>query len=255
MATYLCPGLPEELFVAVAEVIGAELVVVTDRSGPDPDDDPLRSGDVDLAWVCSTAYAALVAQPEPSVTLAGLAFAPDDPSVGGRPEYYSDIITRRDSPIHGFDDLAGRKVGGNDEASLSGYHAFRFELRDRGLSPDRFADLVLTGGHLRSIDLVLDGRLDAAAVDSIVFEGRRRREPRLGRELEVVSRLGPWPTQPLVASRSAAAADVDRVRRALLASNDDPTIQALFQRHAVGRLVEVGAGHCAPVIDAYADSH
>ena len=58
-------------------------------------------------------------------------------------------------------DLAGARIGCNDQISLSGHHALRFELEERGEDPDTFAELVFTGGHHRSLDLVVAGELDA----------------------------------------------------------------------------------------------
>ncbi len=250
MVSWLCPGFPEELFQALADAVGADLRIATDRSGPDPDDDPFRAGEADLGFVCSTAFAALVVRPEPSVQLAGVAFAPNDSAVGGRAQYFSEVVVPASSPVTTLDELSGARIGGNDDASLSGYFALRIELARRGLDPDRFAEIVLTGAHHRSIDLVLAGELDGAVVDSMVLASRAHHDPAANSGLRVVERLGPWPTQPLVARSTLGRAELAEVRHALLAANQEPAVQALLRRSAISRLAEVGGNHCDPVLAA-----
>ena len=175
MISYLAPGYPAALFEALAEYIGVELGFEVGRSGPDPLIDPFDAGTADLGWVCSTSFVELTTDRPASVQEVGVAWVPDDPDAGDRPVYFSDVLVSADSDAQSLDDLAGCRIGCNDPASLSGYHAVRIELDRRGRSPADFASLVMTGGHHHSIDQLLAGELDAAVVDSIV---RCMRSPR-----------------------------------------------------------------------------
>lgn len=242
----MSPGFPHSLFEQLAEVIGADVTFDETMSGPAPGVDPFTDGTTDLGWICSTSFVDLATRSDdPSITLAGVAWVPDDPDANGRPVYFGDIITLPDSGIDSFEDLAGRRVGCNDPVSLSGYHSMRFALADRDL-PEDFAELTFTGGHHRSIDMVLAGEIDAAVVDSVVRTSRARGDEAVA-QLQIIERLGPWPVQPLVARSTLDAETVDEVRRLLLDASDHPAVQAELHAAALSHLVEVGPDHYAEV--------
>lgn len=251
MISYLAPGYPAALFEALAEHIGVELGFEVGRSGPDPLVDPFTAGTADLGWVCSTSLVELTTGRPPSVQEVGVAWVPDDPDAADRPVYFSDVLVSADSDAQSLDELAGRRIGCTDPASLSGYHALRIELNRRGHVPADFASLVMTGGHHHSIDQLLAGELDAAVVDSIVRTRRARKWDDVA-GLRVVERLGPWPTQPVVMRIDAGPDDVSAVRDALLRANDDPEVVELLAASALTRLAPTDADHCEEVRAAMA---
>ncbi len=251
LISYMSPGFPTSLFHQIGRVLGVDVDFDETSSGPTPGNDPFADGSADLGWVCSTSYVDLETRgDDAAVQLVGVAWVPDDPDSNGAPVYFGDLVTRADSGITTFDDLAGRRVGCNDPVSLSGYHALRIALHERGL-PDSFCEQPFTGGHHASLDMVVAGDLDAALVDSVVRTGRARMDPAVD-ALTVIERLGPWPTQPLVARKSLATEDVRRVRRQMLAASGQPALQAELEAAALSHLVEVGPDHYAAIRTAMA---
>ncbi len=248
MWTYLAPAYPTELFQLMADRIGAELVVGQGGSGPHPDDDPFRDGRADLGWICSTSFAELAARPAPSVREVGLAWVPD-----GEPDarYHGVLVVRRGSIAATLRDLEGAVVAGNDRASLSGNHAYRFAVRGLGADPDRFAEHRLTGSHRRSLDLLLAGSVDAAVIDSVVLARQRSLDDRVATELAPIEHLGPWPTQPLVAGPTVSDIELAAVRARLLAPPDRALRDALTDA-GLTRLEATPPGHCDTVIAALA---
>lgn len=246
MISYLTPGYPRSLFKTVAEVLGAELVVAEEGSGPGADDDPLTDGRADLAWLCSTAFVELDRRPGSAVRHTGIAWTPADPAAGARPAYHADVVVRPDSAVAHFAELAGRRIACNDHQSLSGYHALRFEIASSFDDPDDFAELVMTGGHRRSVEMLLAGEVDAATVDGILLAAWRRDDPAT-RGLATVRRLGPWPTQPLIAARRVGDGEIERIRRRLVAANADELVRHELARAGLGAFVAVGDDHCAAV--------
>lgn len=246
LLSYLSPGFPRSLFELFAAIVDGEVDFDETLSGPAPGHDPFADGQADLGWICSTSYVDLATRAEqPTITLAGVAWVPDDPDANGRPVYFGDLVTRADSGITCFEDLAGKRVGCNDPVSLSGYHSMRFALSDRGLADD-FTELVFTGGHHASLDRVVAGELDAAVIDSVVRTGRGRHEQAVA-NLRIIERLGPWPVQPLVARSSMTIEQIDTVRRLLLESSERPDVKAQMQAAALSHLIEVGPDHYAEV--------
>lgn len=247
LLSYLTPGFPPSLFETLGRVIDAEVHFEQELSGPGPGEDPFNDRSADFGWICSTSYVELATRgTQPTIRLAGVAWVPDDPDVNGRPVYFGDLVVGPDSAVAGLADLAGMRIGCNDPVSLSGHHALRFALADRGFDPDRFASLEFTGGHHRSLDLVASGGLDAAVVDSVVRIGRARLNPDIA-ALRVVERLGPWPVQPLVARSTLDLDQVSLVRRLLLEAADRPEIQRELAGASLAGLVEVGPDHYDPV--------
>ena len=212
--TYLAPSLPEELFASVAEHVGdavgqdVTLMVEASVSGPAPDGrDPFTTGQADVGFMCAPSFVGLSAMPVPPVVpLAAPVFR--DADNDGQPVYWSDVVVRASDPAAHLADLATAGWGYNDAASLSGYHSLS------GLVD--LSGAVHTGSHLRSLELLQAGEIDAAAIDSVVLALCRHRDPRLDVRVRVVARLGPFPIQPVVGAATLPEASLDAIRRALL---------------------------------------
>jgi ABC-type phosphate/phosphonate transport system substrate-binding protein len=105
-----------------------------------------------------------------------------------------------------------------DPLSLSGHHYPVAVLAKQDLRAESFFGRVLyTYSHPGSIRAVLDGIVDAAAVDSLVYAGELRRQPDLARQLRVIHRSPPLGISPVVVPRSAHPKLVNALRAALLA--------------------------------------
>lgn len=235
------------LFERIAETVNADLELENRWSGPRPGEDPFRDGTADLGWICSTSFVDLATRSaNPSVRIAGVAWVPNDPDVGGEPRYFGDLLVRANSDVQSLGDLAGCSIGCNDVVSLSGHYALRKAMLDFGVDPDDFAEMRFTGGHHSSLDQLLAGELDAAVIDSVVRTNRAIAEPKVA-GLRVVDRLGPWPVQPLVARIDLDDEIVKAVRDALLQSNDDEAMQRELAAASLTNFVPVEAGHYEPV--------
>lgn len=255
LISYMAPGFPHSLFRCVGDIIGAEVSFVETSSGPLPGEDPFASGEADLGWICSTSFVNLaLSATRPSVKLAGVAWVPDDPTSSGEPVYFGDLVVRPGSTVDGLEALRGARIGCNDVTSLSGHYALRFAVDDLGEDPNEFAELVFTGAHRQSLVDVVEGRLDAAVVDSVVRINSSLDDAEVDR-LRVVQRLGPWPVQPLVARADLDAGVVAEIADRLLAHADDPTLQAELRAASLAGLTRVGAGHYDSVKAAMDRTH
>ena len=170
-ATWLTPGLPLGLFETVSAAVAtsldteATLTSWTDSSGPDPDDDPFERDEVDLGFMCTPSYQQLAARMPPSVRLVGAAPVFVDDRNDDRPVYFAELVVRNRIGARSLADLGGARIGFNDYYSLSGLTALRTRLAQLDLD-ESFATFVPTGGHRRSLELMAEGTIDAASIDS-----------------------------------------------------------------------------------------
>jgi phosphonate transport system substrate-binding protein len=138
------------------------------------------------------------------------------PRYGDRPIYFSDVVVRRDSSFHSFADLRGASWAFNEPGSQSGYHITRYHLATMGEGWSFFGRVVGTGAHRRSLRMVIDGEIDASAVDSTVLEWVLARQPEVSEAIRVIDTLGPSPIPPWVMSRKMAARHGEALRQALV---------------------------------------
>ncbi|MDH4119593.1 MAG: PhnD/SsuA/transferrin family substrate-binding protein [Acidimicrobiia bacterium] len=157
----------------------------------------------DLYWMCGLLTTQLI----DSGRLTGRIVAA--PVFPGRtePVYHSVIVAT--SPLEAG--LRGTTLAINEEGSWSGNHALRVHL---GHHPG-FASVATTGSHEASIDLLLAGEADVAAIDDTVWSHRLARDPLLER-LFVVDRTRDWPAPPFTLDARVPPAMGDSLTSALV---------------------------------------
>lgn len=150
----------------------------------------------------------------------------------GRPVYFSDVVVRRDRPFQSFEDLRGASWAYNEPRSHSGFNVMRSYLADRAASEDFFGAVIESGAHRASLEMILSGRVDSAAIDSTVLEWLSAERGDLPDQIRVIESLGPSPIPPWVVSRRLPATVRSELRALLLCMHMDPR----------GRGMLVGAG-------------
>ncbi len=146
----------------------------------------LCSGDVALAYLGPFTY--LRAQERCGATvLARLA-------TGGRADYTSLIMVKRDGPIRTLADLAGKRFAFGAPLSTSSHLVPRGMLLDAGLRPGENVTCLYFQHHERAARAVLLGQAEACGVRDIV--GRKFAE----RGLRILAESAPIPNFPLVLS-------------------------------------------------------
>jgi phosphonate transport system substrate-binding protein len=184
--TYLSPSIPQTLFEALADhvqrALGHERVslrVESQASGP-------RKGgecssfaeEADVAFMCAPSFIWLRDLQPPPVELLGALPVFDDERNQGKPVYFCDVVVRYDAPFQAFSELEGGSWAYNDACSLSGYYSLLNKLAESGADESFFDNILCSGSHLNSIEAVLSGKADAAAIDSNVLRIHFREAPR-----------------------------------------------------------------------------
>jgi len=130
-------------------------------------------------------------------------------------------VVQMHSPYQQFQDLRGVTWAVNEPGSHSGYNVTRYHLAQLGETDGFFGQVVASGGHMRSINQVLAGEVDASAIDSTVWEWAQTQQPALTSRLRVIETIGPSPIPPLVIQKSVPAALADHIRTLLLHLHED----------------------------------
>jgi len=133
--------------------------------------------------------------------------------------YTGYLVVRADSGYDSLDDLRGRRVAYVDRESTSGYLLPRAELRRLGLQPDVFfGEVVFSGDHLRSFQLLLDGQVDVAALSSDTLATARRQHRDVG-AIRILLKTGKIPHDVICATASLPDDAAARIAALLLSLN------------------------------------
>jgi phosphonate transport system substrate-binding protein len=196
------------------------------------------AGRIHVCWMCGLPYVWRADLPKATVELLA-ALVPSEPRYADRAVYFSDVVVRRDSPWWSFADLEGRTWAYNEETSHSGYNATRHRLALMGRDRRFFGRVVATGSHEASLRMLLEGDVDASAVDSTVLDLLNQRDKSLGGRLRVVESMGPHPSPPWVVARTVPRELRAAIRRALLAMASDSRGRAVLAAGMASRFAMV----------------
>jgi phosphonate transport system substrate-binding protein len=202
---------------AIADYLAQQLNLETEFIIDPPWDECLQNvlaGRIQIGWMCGYPYVRETAVPTPKIELLALPVMAGD-RYQNQPVYFSDVVVRRDSSFEKFADLRGATWVYNEVGSQSGYHIVRYKLGQIGENGDFFANVVASGAHLKSLQLVLDRSADAAALDSTVLEMALREDPTLAGQIRIIEALGPSPIPPWVIHKSVPAPLRESIRQAL----------------------------------------
>jgi hypothetical protein len=112
------------------------------------------------------------------------------PRYHAKPVYYSDMIVRADTSFKSFEELRGCSWAYNERGSHSGFNIVGYYLAMRGFDQSFFGRVVESGSHRKSLEMVLRGSVDTAAIDSSVLELEVAKDPAISGQIRTVEALG-----------------------------------------------------------------
>ncbi|MCF8038999.1 MAG: phosphate/phosphite/phosphonate ABC transporter substrate-binding protein [Desulfohalobiaceae bacterium] len=150
-------------------------------------------GQLDLAFICSGPYA--LAKKESKFELLVT------PRIEADHTYRSYLIVNKDSPYQTLEDLKGTVFAFTDPDSNSGRLVPLHWLQQMGRNADTFfKKSIYTYSHDNSILAVARGLVDAAAVDSLIWDFMRKNGSPVVQETRIIKRSQPFGIPPLVVS-------------------------------------------------------
>ncbi len=148
---------------------------------------------VDVALIGNWSYVELSESGD--VELLGI------PQINGQTKHHSYIIVPAESNIYNLEDLKDEKFIFTDPLSFPGKLYVLYRLAQMGETPDSFfAEYIYSYSHDSSIIAVAERWVNAAAVDSLVYDNLVEINPELKKKIRIIDSSPPLSNPPLVIS-------------------------------------------------------
>lgn len=192
--------------------------------------DMVRAGDVTFAFVCTNPY--LQGKDDFGMELLAV------PEVNGETIYYSYLVVRADSSLDSLADLRDHTFAFSDPLSNSGRLAPVYQLALMGETPESFfARSIFTYAHDNSIKAVAENLVDAAAVDSLVYDYWVETGSNYTSRTKVIEKWGPFGINPVVVRPGLDPALKARLREVLLGMDEDAAGREILKSLFINRFV------------------
>jgi phosphonate transport system substrate-binding protein len=206
----------------------------------------IDAGEVQVGWLCSLPYIWKADRPNPSIELLVAAIMEGE-RYEQKPVYFSDVVVRRGSQYKTFDDLKGAHWAYNEPNSHSGCNVVRYHLAILGELSGFFGAVTESGSHQDSLEMILDGRVHASAIDSTVLEIEIANHPSLRDRIRVIEILGPSPIPPWVVSRDLSGPLKDSLRTVFLEMHKNEAGWIILREAMIDRFVSVSDQNYDPI--------
>ncbi len=209
-------GLWRRLLTAVIESAGLDIQLL-EHTEPKPIDDLWQRADLAAVFMCGLPFSR--SQPRPELIAAPV---PSPPDFRGLPQYWSEMVVRKDGALRSIEDTFGGRIALTVPGSQSGCLAamnYLMNIADR--FPLYGAVIAPQITPLGALSAVVDGAADVAPIDAYAFYLLQKYRRDLTSQVRSVARTPRTPIPPLVASppglASLRAAFLEADRRADIA--------------------------------------
>lgn len=138
--------------------------------------------------------------------------------------YSSPILVREEAAVGDISGLRGRVAVINGFNSHSGANALRSVVAPFSRKGRFFSKVKVSGGHVRSLDMLVDGQADVMAIDCVLHALLLRHRPRALEGTRVIGQSAPVPAPPFVVSAAIPDDTRKRIREGLLEALVDPAL-------------------------------
>jgi phosphonate transport system substrate-binding protein len=228
---------PKETFVHYRELLayaGEKLdrkVVLVQRKTYGEINELLRKGEIDLAFLCSGPYA--MEKDKYGFELLAT------PEINGSHSYEAYLIVNERASFKNLEDLRGKTFAFTDPDSNTGRLVPTYWLRLIHEYPETFfKSTTYTYSHDNSIMAVAKGLVDAASVDSLIWEFYHQRNPTVTAATRIIKKSDGYGNPPLVVSKNIADTTKREIRALLLSMHHDVEGKKILDQLMIDRFVE-----------------
>jgi ABC-type phosphate/phosphonate transport system substrate-binding protein len=138
--------------------------------------------------------------------------------------HLSYIVARHDDRGPELEDYLGRRAAVNATDSNTGYNLFRAKIAALAGGARFFGQVIETGSHRASIEALITGEADVAAIDAVTYAAVTRFEPQAAAGLRIVGKTTSSPAPPFVTARRTSIEAVAALDKALAEIVADPAL-------------------------------
>jgi ABC-type phosphate/phosphonate transport system substrate-binding protein len=132
------------------------------------------------------------------------------------------FMIRADDPAERLEDLRGRIFGCNSLLSNSGMNLPRLSLARIAGGKPFFSSVVITGGHVASLERLDEGRIDICSIDNVTWGFFEKFRAATAKRYRILDETPSSPSLPFVTSASTTEVDAGAIAEALHEIMSDP---------------------------------
>lgn len=235
IAAVISPKGTVESYTPLLEYLGQALerpVELVQRRTYMEVNDLIARGEIDLAFVCTSAYVAGKRDFGMELLVA--------PQVQGDMIYYSYLIVPAGSPAQSMADLRDTVFAFTDPISNTGRKYPTYLVHQLGERPETFfARTFFTYSHDDAIRAVANGVADGAGVDHLIYDFAVAREPELGRRTRIIHQSPPFGIPPVVVAPQIRPQLRAELQTVLLQMADDPAGRTALTAAGIDRFLTI----------------
>ncbi len=148
----------------------------------------------------------------------------------GKPGYTAELYVRKDSGIKSLQDVKGKKVAFVDPSSSSGYIYPGAMLVEAGLNLDKDISYQFSGGHDKSLQLLLNKDVDVIATFDGVEDRYAKDFPQAKTDIQKLATSDMIPGVMVTTSSKMDKELQEKLEKALRDIENDPKMKELFTK-------------------------
>lgn len=178
-------------------------------------------------------------------------------NLDGTSTYSGYIYVRKDAAIKSVKEMKNKRMAYVDKATTAGYLFPIATLRANGVTDTDhfFSEYFFTGSHDAAINAVLNRKADVGVAKNGVYDRQRKRDPRVDRELEIITESSRVPSNGLLVRKDLQESLKNKLKSVLLDSQTDSGGKAVLQQFGALRFIETTTDDYQPVVEMAKKAH
>jgi phosphonate transport system substrate-binding protein len=218
----------EELFSYISEATDTKIVQKQRKTYKEVNQ-MLANNEVDLAFICSGAYATGNDGNKMEILVI--------PVSNGKTFYQAYVIAHVDSDINEFSDFLNKKFAFTDPISHSGKYYAEKRMREMGYNSGFFQKTFYSYGHDISMQLVSKQIVDGASIKGSVYDYMEKFQPERIKKLKIIEKSEPYGMPPIVVPAGVDADKKEKLRQFFLTMHEDPNAKRILDKLLIDRFV------------------
>lgn len=159
------------------------------------------------------------------------------------------IVVPKTSPARTVHNLRGKRFALNSLHSNSGMSLPRRMLADLAKGAPFFGEIVETGGHGASLQVLAAGGADCASIDCLTYAFAEDYQPDLTAPLRILAQTPPSPAIPFVTSAQTDAETVAKLQRCLFILSAEPRYRPVLDGLRISRIEPAPQAEYSALLD------